>query len=314
MSAPPSTIVLGSINTDLVIQSPRLPRTGETVLGGQFFQAAGGKGANQAVAAARLAKCPVAFIAAVGDDNFGRLALENLARENIRADWIKSVAGIASGIALIMVDARGENSISVASGANAELAPGDIRAVPDDVFRQARVFLASLESPLDAVEFGLRRAKEAGLITILNPAPADPLCDRLDLLKWVDILTPNAGEAAQLAQQPTRGDLDENAAILSGRVLQQAGCRQCVITRGAAGCLVAQDEVTAIQGRAVESVDSTGAGDAFNGALAVALAEGRDLVDAARWANLAASISVTRMGAQPSLPNRADVENLAAEM
>ncbi|HEX7449807.1 MAG TPA: ribokinase [Pirellulales bacterium] len=294
-------IVVGSVNTDLVIRAARLPRPGETVLGGEFYESAGGKGANQAVAAARVARQPVLFVAAVGDDAYGRRALENLSQENLDARWVKTVRGAASGVALIIVGHDGENAIAVASGANDALTPGDIDRIGDDAMASAGVWLTSLEIPLETALGGLRRAREAGLITILNPAPAERLRERLDVLRYVDILTPNESEAALL----TGVDCSNGERVLeAANRLRQAGCRQCIVTLGAAGCLVVGDAVTEIAGRPVDAVDATAAGDAFNGVLAVGLAEGRTVVEAARWANRAAALAVTRRGAQPSLPRR----------
>ncbi len=300
-----SIIVLGSINTDLVVRSPHLPAPGETVLGGEFYRAHGGKGANQAVAAARAADNPVTLIAATGDDAFGRDTMEHFRGENLDLRYVKTVADRATGVALILVDRHGENLISVASGANLSLTPADVDAVPEDVFRNARVFLACLESPLETVARGLARARRAGLTTILNPAPADAAVCHDGLLSLVDVITPNEGEAAAL----TGGDAAEGTDVTArARKLQQLGCRSCVITLGAAGCLVVEREVTRVEGRRVEAVDATAAGDAFNGAMAVALAEGRPLPEAARWANRAAAVAVTRAGAQPSLPSRAEID------
>ncbi len=297
-------IVVGSVNTDLVIRSPLLPRPGETVLGGEFYEAAGGKGANQAVAAARVAREPVVFVAAVGDDGYGRRALEDLSRENLETGWIKTVAGAASGVALIMVGHDGENLIAVAPGANDDLTPDDLDALGDDVVASASVWLTSLEIPLETALGGLRRAREAGLTTLLNPAPAGELRERQDLLPYVDVLTPNESEAAVL----TGIDCSTPQGVLNAaRRLRQMGCRQCIVTLGAAGCLVVGDEVTEIAGHRVTAIDTTAAGDAFNGVLAVGLAEGRSLVEAARWANRAAALAVTRRGAQPSLPRRSEL-------
>ena len=302
--AHPRIIVVGSVNTDLVIRVPRLPRPGETVLGGEFFQAAGGKGANQAVAAARVARDPVAFVAAVGDDAFGRQSLDALRRENLNLDAVRVLPGMASGVAQIVVDLHGENAIAVASGANAALSPADVNALPHELFAGARVFLASLEVPLDTVARGLERAKQGGLITLLNPAPADALRDRLELLELVDVLTPNQIEAAEL----TGGGQEARDVFSIAHRLRQFGARDCIITLGAEGCLVVGDRAEQIAGLKVSAVDTTAAGDAFNGVLAVALAEGRDLMDAARWANRAAALGVTRAGAQPSLPTRDEIE------
>ena len=306
--APARVIVLGSINVDLVIQGPRLPLVGETVLGGRFFQSLGGKGANQAVAAARASRDPVAFIAAAGDDAYGRAAFAAFARENLVSDFIRTIAGEPTGVALIMVGSGGENAIAVASGANARLLPADVDALPQSLFDEAKVFLACLESPLDSVQRGLERAKQAGLTTILNPAPACAEVIDRGLLRWVDVVTPNETEAAQL----TGVLLDEIArdATAAGRRLQDLGCRAAIVTLGAAGCQVVEIESTRLPALPVRAVDTTAAGDAFNGALAVALAEGRSLLEAARFATRAAAIAVTRAGAQSSLPTRAEIDAL----
>jgi len=301
-------IVLGSSNTDLVIRSPRLPAPGHTVLGGAFYQAHGGKGANQAVAAARAAREPVAFIAAVGDDAFGRESLAQFAREGLDCRHVKTVAGRPSGVALILVDHQGENLISVASGANLELAPADVDAVSDAFFRDAKVFLTCLESPLETVERGLVRAKQLGLRTILNPAPADAAICRGEALRHVDVITPNEHEAAMLSGVDTT---TRDGAVAAARKLQTLGCRACIVTLGAQGCVVVEEEAAWIEPCRVQAVDATAAGDAFNGALAVAWSEGASLADAARWATRAAALSVTRAGAQPSLATRAEIEAFA---
>jgi ribokinase len=298
---------VGSINTDLVMRGPRLPRPGETVIGGEFYQAAGGKGANQAVAAARAALDRVAFVGAVGDDGLGQAALQRFRSENLVCDYLKTVAGEPSGVALILVDEQGQNLISVAAGANAHLTEQDLEALPEEVFSAASVFLTCLETPLPTVAVGLRRAKRAGLLTILNPAPACREILDAGLLQLVDVLTPNEGEAALLAGISAGRADDEAAAVRATRLLQAQGCKQVIVTRGAAGCLVVAEEVTHIPAFSVRAIDATAAGDAFNGALAAALAEGRSLCEAAEWANAAAAISVTRRGAQPSLPNRAEI-------
>ena len=304
-------LVVGSINTDLVIRGPRLPAPGETVLGGEFYQAAGGKGANQAVAAARAALDPVTFVGAVGDDAFGREARARLARENLVCDFLKTVSGTASGIALILVDTAGQNLISVASGANARLDPADIDAVPAEVFCGAKVFLTCLETPLPTVVRGLRRAREAGLVTILNPAPAHPEIMSSDVLSQVDILTPNENEASLLAGGSVDHLASASGAEQAARRLQELGCRSIIVTLGAQGCLIAERDVVHVRGCPVQAVDATAAGDCFNGVLAVALSEGRELRDAAQWANAAAAISVTRRGAQQSLPTRAEIDRNA---
>lgn len=299
-------VVLGSVNVDLVIRGPRLPQPGETVLGGEFYQAAGGKGANQAVAAARVAREPVTFLACVGADDYGRQMLANFRRENLIVDDLKTAPEKSTGVALILVDEQGENLISVASGANLSLSPADVDALPESVFQGPGVFLACLESPFETVRRGLVRAKRGGLTTVLNPAPADRAILELDFARLVDVLTPNRGEAALLAGLSGAGEIDPQAA--AGR-LQALGFASCVITLGADGCLAVEGEQAAFApGHRVKAVDATGAGDAFNGALAVALSEGRSLAAAARWANRAAAIAVTRLGAQPSLPSREEIE------
>jgi ribokinase len=290
-----------------------LPGPGETVIGGEFYQAAGGKGANQAVAAARAALDRVTFVGAVGDDGLGQAALQRFRSENLVCDYLKTVAGEPSGVALILVDEQGQNLISVAAGANAQLTEQDLEALPEEVFSAASVFLTCLETPLPTVAAGLRRAKRAGLLTLLNPAPACREILDAGLLKLVDVLTPNEGEAALLTGiSPGRAD-DEAAAVRAARLLQSQGCKQVIVTRGAAGCLVVAEEVTHIPAFSVRAIDATAAGDAFNGALAAGLSEGHSLCKAARWANAAAAISVTRRGAQPSLPSRAEILEFLAD-
>ncbi len=301
-------LVLGSINTDLVIRGQNLPAPGETVLGGQFYRAHGGKGANQAVAAARASTTPVTLIGAVGDDPFGRETLAHFAAENLDCRYLKTVPGEPSGVALILVDRHGENSISVASGANASLLPEDVDAVSDEVFHAAKVFLTCLELPLETVAHGLARARRAGLLTILNPAPADERVCCREIMSLVDVITPNEGEAAALAGIDDR---ERAGAIAAVRKFQQLGCAKGIVTLGAAGCVVVEDDDTLVEGCSVEPVDTTGAGDAFNGVLAVGLAEGRSLAEAARWANRAAALAVTRAGAQPSLPTRTEIDAFA---
>jgi ribokinase len=307
--ASPTIIVLGSVNTDFVVRGHVLPRPGHTVSGGIFFQSPGGKGANQAVAAARAASRPVALIAAVGDDHLGRESLVRLAAEpHLCTEYIRTIANVSSGVALICVDAQGENMISVAPGANLHLRPDDVDGLPDELFRGARVLLTSLESPLETVIRILQRARRHQVTTILNPAPADLQIMDSGVLELVDLVTPNEHELAALTHLPLE---DREEMLAAARVLQALGAAAVVVTRGAAGCVVLTDRPTWVEAVKVIPVDTTAAGDAFNGALAVCLSEGVSLIDAARWANCAAALCVTRRGAQPSLAQREAIEDLA---
>jgi ribokinase len=294
-------VVVGSANTDMVVRVRSLPLPGETVIGGTFFTARGGKGANQAVAAAR-AGGSVALIACLGDDALGDETLAALAADGIAVEGMRRMTGSRSGVALILVDERGENSIAVAPGANALLAPEQVAGCAE-LLSSRDVLLTQLETPVETVLAAVRVASRAGARVILNPAPARDLRD--ELLAMVSVLTPNASEAARLAGVPAgeqRG-LDDAASVLLGR-----GVEAVVITLGAAGAFVATtDHRETIPGHRVEARDTTGAGDVFNGALAVALAEQLSLVDAVRFANAAAAISVTRDGAQPAAPHRAEI-------
>jgi ribokinase len=297
-------VVVGSSNTDMVVRVPSLPRPAETVIGGTFFTARGGKGANQAVAAAR-AGGSVSLIACLGDDALGDETLLALADDGIALDGVRRIAGTRSGVALILVDEAGENSIAVASGANALLAPEHV-APCVALLSPGDVLLTQLETPIESVLAAARAARRAGARVILNPAPARALRD--ELLALVSVLTPNESEASMLAGVPVGAEhgLEEAAAALLAR-----GVAAVVITLGARGAYVATAELReSIPGHRVEARDTTGAGDVFNGALAVALAEQMSLRDAVRFANAAAAISVTRDGAQPSAPRREEILGL----
>jgi ribokinase len=302
----PRIVVVGSSNTDMVVRVPTLPHPGETVLGGTFFTARGGKGANQAVAAAR-AGGSVSMIGCLGDDSFGDDTLAALTAEGIAVEGIRRVAGTPSGVALILVDDRGENCIAVASGANALLG-ADEGARCAELLSPDGVLLVQLETPLETVVAAARAARRAGARVILNPAPARELPD--ELLGLVSVLTPNESEAERLAGIPVNGErgLEQAASALLAR-----GIGAVVVTLGAAGAYVAiAEHRETIPGWPVEARDTTGAGDVFNGALAVALAEEMSLPDAVRFANAAAAISVTRDGAQPAAPRRAEILELLA--
>ena len=309
-----SILILGSVNTDLVIRSQRLPRPGETVLGGEFYQAAGGKGANQAVAAARALgkQGRVAFIGAVGSDEFGKESRRGLLAEGIDCSHLKEVPSAASGIALILVDEQGENLISVASGANAHILPGDVDTLPASLFQQCKVFLACLELLLPTVKRGLARAKEYGLFTLLNPAPVENVSATRELLPFADLLIPNEHELAALAEMPVDSAETAAAAVKKMRSQLQLPRLQLIVTLGSAGAVVADDAGSfhQIPPFPVTAIDTTAAGDCFCGAMAAALAEGQPLLTAARFASAAAALSVTRRGAQPSLPRREEIDAL----
>jgi ribokinase len=303
----PRIVVVGSSNTDMVVKAERLPGPGETVTGGTFVMAPGGKGANQAVAAARLG-AEVSFVARVGQDLFGDQAVEGYRKEGILNDLIVRDPQNHTGVALILVDQRGENLISVASGANHHLRPQDVQQAAERI-KAADVLLLQLEIPMETVQFAALLAAEAGVKVILDPAPAPdaPLEDRL--LRSVTCLTPNESEAERLTGIPVR---DEDSARAAAEKLLQTGARQVIVTLGAKGALLAGGEQTLmIPGYRVEALDSTAAGDAFNGGLGAALARGLSWEEAVREANLVGALSVTRLGAQPSLPTADEVRRFA---
>ncbi len=317
----PRVVVLGSSGYDLTIRLDRLPRPGETLLGGSLLRGPGGKGANAAIAA-RRAGAEVVFLTAFGDDDFGRQIAAHDREEGIDLTYAKVADGIANQVALIFVAENGENLIGVAPGASEQLTPEDVDRLPDAVFDPSAVFLACLEVPLATVARALQRAKTAGMTTLLNPAPvdrnliADPTLPaerrdhRRDILSLVDVLTPNQSEAVHL----TGLNLDsaEESAHAANVLRQRHGARQVIVTRGGDGCVVVTEDGTfAITAPSVEVVDTVGAGDAFNGALAVALAEGRPLAESAAWACAAGALAVTRPGAQGALPRRAEIDRLA---
>ncbi len=298
-------VVLGSSNTDMIIQLPKIPRPGETLLGGRFSMAAGGKGANQAVAAAR-AGGRVQFIGRVGRDVFGDRAVASFLEDGIDTSLISVDPEEPSGTALIFVAASGENSIGVASGANARLLPEEVEKCRS-ALKSADILLLQLETPVDSVESAAQMAESATVM--LNPAPAAPVPP--GLLARVSVLTPNESEAEALTGIEIRSDEDlMNAA----EALLRRGPRTVLITLGARGALLAQGEIREIvPGFQAEAVDSTAAGDVFNGALAVGLAEGMEMRFAVRFAHAAAALSVTRLGAQPSVPRRSEIDNFLSQ-
>ena len=297
-------VVVGSINTDMIVKVPRIPKTGETILGGKFSTAAGGKGANQAVAAAR-AGGNVTFIARVGNDMFGKQALEDFESNNINAKYIKTDNAEPSGVALIFVDEKGENSIAVASGANARLSHRDVTEA-EEVIKSADILLMQLETPMESVKRAAKIAKEAGVKVILNPAPACPLDNTL--LSTLYVITPNESEAELLTDISVT---DFPSAEKAAFILLDRGVEVAIITMGIKGALIKTRELTKIvPGFKVNAVDSTAAGDVFNGSLVVAMAEGKTLEETVQFANAAAALSVTKLGAQPSAPKRVEIERM----
>lgn len=300
----PHVVVVGSSNTDMVVKTAELPKPGETVVGGTFVMAAGGKGANQAVAAARLG-AKTTFIAKVGDDLFGGQAVEGYQKEGIDTRWVLRDPARPTGVALILVDQRGENLISVASGANEALSPEDMDAAAE-VLRSADIVVMQLETPLPTVCRAAEIAAAAGVPVILDPAPAPnhPLPE--ELLRHVTYLKPNESEAERLTGVAVT---DVASAQAAADRLLAAGPRAVIVTLGPRGALVVEKAGagTVIPAHVVSAVDTTAAGDAFSGALAVALARGEPLLDAARFAAVAGALAASRMGAQPSLPTEAEV-------
>jgi len=294
-------LVIGSINTDMVIKVKNIPAPGETILGNGFFLNTGGKGANQAVAAAKLGGT-VFFIGKVGDDVFGGKCIQSLKNEGIQTEFIEAVPETASGIAMITVDEKGENSIVVAPGANYELNVSDIDH-KDALFELSEFIVIQLEIPLETVAHIIQKGKRLGKKVILNPAPAHQLDDKL--FEDLYLITPNETEAEILTGVEIT---DEETAKAAGRRLLDKGVKNVIITLGRKGALVMNSEICEIVAApTVKAVDTTAAGDTFNGALTVALSEKMDIRSAAEFACKAASISVGRFGAQVSMPYRQEL-------
>jgi len=286
----------------MVIKTSKLPSPGETILGGDFFMNAGGKGANQAVAAARLGG-NVSLIARTGDDVFGRQAKKIFDIDKIDTDYMLTDPDHPSGVALITVDAQGENCIVVAPGANNYLSKADIEIALEEILR-SEIILMQLEIPVETVSYVAEIAHEAGIKVILNPAPAARISD--ELLSMLYMITPNETEAELISGIPVH---DVESAAFAARNLYQRGVNVVIITLGSKGALLysGENEII-IPVQKVEAIDTTAAGDVFNGAIAVAISEGLALDKAVEFACKAASISVTRMGAQSSAPYRNELE------
>lgn len=296
-------LVVGSANTDMVVSTEKFPKPGETIFGNGFMTNHGGKGANQAVAVARLGG-DTAFIAKVGEDGFGAATLEMLRGEGIDTTGVSVAPGTPSGVALITV-AGGENNIVVCSGANALLSPDDIHAA-EARFEEAGIVLMQLETPVETLTAAAELGKKYGAYVVLNPAPApkEPLPEAL--LKNVDLLIPNETEAAGISGVDISGDETIPAAM---DAIRQLGVKDVIITLGSRGaCACIDGRLTIVPAFKVTPVDTTAAGDTFCSGLCVALSEGRGQEEAIRFAQKAASITVTRMGAQVSIPRREEVE------
>ena len=302
-------VVVGSLNMDLVVRLPQIPRPGETLLGGVFKTFPGGKGANQAVAAARLG-AEVALIGCVGDDSFGQSLRATLANENIDTNHVLVRPGEATGVALIQVDAKGQNSIAVASGANFSLTSGDVEKAMQAI-GDFDVLVMPLETPLETIYTAAQIASQKGIKVLLNPAPAQVL--ETDLLELVDVLLPNEHEVALMTDTPLQSAADTRRAA---EKLLLMGAKNLLVTLGSQGARLFDGKThqeTFLPAYPVQAVDTTAAGDCFVGALAVGLSEGKTLLAAAEFASAAAALSVTRAGAQPSLPDRNQVRQFISE-
>ena len=294
-------LVVGSSNTDMVIQTRKFPIPGETILGGKFFMNPGGKGANQAVAAQRLGGS-VSFVGKIGDDIFGKQAMQLLEDEGIHVSYVAIDPENPSGVAMITVDSKAENTIVVAPGSNGTMSPADFDKALQE-FESADFVLMQLEIPIPTVEYIANIAARKNKKVILNPAPAAELND--ELLKNLHIITPNETEAEILTGIRVS---DEASALRAATVLHNKGVNIVIITMGAAGAFLLENGASRIiPAPVVKAVDTTAAGDTFNGALVVALSEGKSLEESVAFANLAASVSVTRPGAQSSVPYRKEI-------
>ena len=300
-------VVVGSCNTDMVIKADRLPVPGETILGGTFFMNPGGKGANQAVAAARMGG-NVTLISKTGNDVFGKQSVMLYTAENIKTDYIFSDPKHPSGVALITVDAQGENCIVVASGANASLSPADIDKASAEI-EGSDLILMQLEIPIETVEYVAEKAQKKGIKVILNPAPARALSD--NLLQNLYIIIPNKSEAEILSGIKVS---DIESAKLAANIISAKGVNIVVITLGSQGALIKEfEDFHFVDALNVEALDTTAAGDTFCGSVCVGLSEGKSILESVKLAARAAAITVTRMGAQSSIPYRSELSSLDVE-
>ena len=301
-----SVVVVGSVNVDIFLKVPRMPQVGETILGRRFYWHIGGKGANQAVGVARLG-VPLYFVGKVGNDPFQQRIVDQLKREGVNTEFVVQDEGNPSGMAVILVDEEGRNCITVIGGANRNLSKKDVERARK-VILKADILLLQLEIPLETVEYTLRLARESGVCTVLNPAPANIL--NPGILSNTEILVPNRDEAEKLTgvKIASHQKAKEAGALLLGK-----GVKAVVLTLGEEGAfLVTREKIRHFYEVPVKPLDTTGAGDSFIAALVTVLIQGKDLEEAVRYANYAASLSVTKLGAQASLPHKEELENFIA--
>ena len=295
-------IVLGSVNVDHILNVPKFPKPGETLSGSNYKIFFGGKGANQAVAAGRLG-ANIQFIAAVGNDELGNKIKQQLNNDNINTCSVACIEGQNTGVALILVNAQGENQIAIHAGANAQVTTEYLLKYKDDIIN-ADAILMQLETPLATIEQAAKLAKQHQTQVILNPAPAQKLSD--DLLKHIDIITPNETEAEYLTGIKVLTEQDAEQAAM---ILHKKGIETVIITLGSKGAWVSSAQRGAIiAGFKVQVIDTIGAGDTFNGMLVTALLEGKTLEQAVKYAHAAGALSVTKPGAQTAVPFRNEVE------
>lgn len=299
-------VVIGSSNMDLVAKAHKIPVVGETLTGSDFFMLPGGKGANQAVAAAKLG-ANVIFVAKLGKDVYAQASLENFKSVNINTKHIEQLENVPSGIAIIAIDDNGKNIIIVVPGANGKLTPADVDKAQNDIANAAAV-VCQLEIPLETVEYAAKTAKKNNVPFILDPAPARALSD--ELLSMVDIIKPNEIEAETLTGIKVA---DETTAAEAADCLLAKGVKTVIITLGENGFMLADKNNKELVSRLeVKAVDSTAAGDAFTGSLAYGIANGKSIKQAAEYANAVAALSVTKLGAQSSMPSKEQTDAFIA--
>jgi ribokinase len=301
--------VVGSYVVDLMSRAPHLPKPGETVLGGPFQMGPGGKGGNQAVAAARLG-AEVTMVTKVGTDDFGKAAMNNFSKEKINTEYIIQDENEATGIALIAVDDSSENMIVVALGACGKITGEEVKAAEQEIAK-SKVVLVQLETTIEAVTSAISLAKKHDVKVILNPAPYQEF--PREILKDIDFITPNETEATQITGIEV---IDEESALKAARILFELGTPNVIITLGKKGCLLYNQEHQGlfIDGFKVKAIDATGAGDAFNGGLAYGLSKGFNLTKAINYSNATAALSVQKVGTAPAMPTIDEVENLLQQV